>query len=125
MPRPEATSLSSRAWSYASPFTDSSHRHHGTTRLIHLAHEPRDLPTELLPHVDVEPVVNAGVNPREPGFGHHRVQAVGLRGEERAQRLDGRPGEAAVRRRIRRVIGQTDRRDQLDRRISLARTNEP
>src|SRR2546428_470719 len=90
MPRPEATSLSSRAWSYASPFTDSSHRHHGTTRLIHLAHEPRDLPTELLPHVDVEPVVNAGVNPREPGFGHHRVQAVGLRGEERAQRLDGR-----------------------------------
>src|SRR2546422_8453506 len=104
MRRPAATSLSSRAWSYASPFTNSSHRHHGTTRPIHLAHEPRDLPTELLPHVDVEPVVNAGVNPREAGFGHHRVQAIGLRRKELAQHLGGRPGEAAVRRGVRRVI---------------------
>src|SRR5207244_12657688 len=101
MRRPAATSLSSRAWSYASPFTNSSHRHHGTTRLIHLAHEPRDLPTELLPHVDVEPVVNAGVNPREPGLIHHRVQAIGLRRQELAQTHRRLPGAAARRARAR------------------------
>src|SRR6266571_115946 len=120
MPRPEATSLSSKAWSYAPP-----RRHRRTTRPIDLAHKPRHLPTELLPHIDVEPVVNAGVNPRQPGFLHHRIQAIGLRWEELAQHLGGGPGEAAVRRGVRRVIGQTDRRDEPDCRIGLWRTNEP
>jgi len=66
------------------------------TRSVRRNGEPPDATSQLLTGIDVEPVVDAAVHPRQPCLRDHGVQVIALLREEGAQHLRPRCGEAAV-----------------------------